>query len=131
MFRERMGIFMSKVKKLHCGECTFLKESQDGLGGLCAHPEKDPADLLDAGSIDRFIKGKTPSRYRMYEDACRHEFTDIWGARGSARLIWNETHNDVEKAFSPKLLGQVVGMVKQIMPLPSADPLLQYRNGGI
>lgn len=66
---------------LCCGGCTFLKESQDGLGGLCIHPEKD---------IGKAAGRRLATNYRGYEDECRHEFPDIWAARGSARLIWNE-----------------------------------------
>ncbi len=90
---------------LRCGECTFLKEAHDGLGGLCDHPEKDTPQ----------VNPHHPSKYRMYEDPCRHDFPDIWAARGSARLIWNEDQNRIN-AFMPP---EIVGMVGQLIGQPT------------
>jgi len=99
---------MAKAKEwiehlLSCGGCTFLRESQDGLGGLM-HPEKDTPQTTSY-----------PSKYRKYEDDCRHGFTDIWAARGSARLIWNQTRTEGEHIMpSPIQIGQLLDTVKQI-----------------
>ncbi len=94
---------------LCCGECTFLKESKDGLGGLCDHPEKDTPQ------IDR----SRPSKYRDYNDPCRHDFPDIWAARGSARLIWNEDQNRINAFMPPDKVNQIVGMVGQLVGQPT------------
>ena len=119
---------------LICGECTFLKESQEGLGGLCAHPEKEPDPIEVKVSTTKETSDMQIGTYkvRSYESPCRHGFCDIWAARGSARLIWNQTRIEVEKFMpSPEQIGQLVGMMKQITHAPQADPLLSYSPLGL
>jgi len=113
---------------LICGECTFLKEAQEGLGGLCAHPEKEPAPIevkVSSTTKETYDLQIGTYKFRSYESPCRHGFCDIWAARGSARLIWNSGRVEQLDWKNPSDIVKLLTSVKQTMdPTP---PVLSYR----
>jgi len=109
---------------LICGECTFLKESQEGLGGCCNHPEKEPAPveikLTNMTTKEEYLTQIGTYQVRSYESPCRHGFCDIWAARGSARLIWNQTQLSDDSALkdigiTSSQIAQIASLAKQLV----------------
>jgi hypothetical protein len=126
---------------LICGECTFLKESQEGLGGLCAHPEKEPDPIevkVSSTTKETYDLQIGTYKFRSYESPCRHGFCDIWAARGSARLIWNQAQLSDDSALkdigiTSSQIAQIASLAKQLAQDGSSSnpqPTLPYMGGG-